>query len=189
MAPGDSSSRVANVAATSAPVRASCYGSWRCSALADAVKGGIPGEQLHVVFAGGIHNARSAAMAATMAAPLAQLGVRVGVLVGTGYLFTEEAVSSGAIVHTFQQEAVSCTRTVLLEVGPRPRDPLRRHGLLRHVPRCPQTIARRREERGRSARRARNAQSRPAPDGLERNRPRRTGIEPDRTTDLRFRES
>ncbi len=72
----------------------------------------------HVLLAGGIHDARSAAVGAAIAAPLAAAGAAVGVLVGTAYVFTEEAVSSGAIVRGFQQEALSCTRTALLESGP-----------------------------------------------------------------------
>jgi acyl transferase domain-containing protein len=39
-------------------------------------------------------------------------------LMGTAYLFTEEAVATGAIVEAFQEEAVKCSRTVLLESGP-----------------------------------------------------------------------
>jgi len=73
---------------------------------------------IDVLFAGGIHDARSAAMVAAMAAPLAERGMRIGVLMGTAYLFTEEAVSSGTIMPAFQQEAISCTQTVLLESGP-----------------------------------------------------------------------
>jgi acyl transferase domain-containing protein/NAD(P)H-dependent flavin oxidoreductase YrpB (nitropropane dioxygenase family) len=87
-------------------------------ALIDAIARGVPAAELHVVFAGGIHDARSAAMAAAIGAPLAKLGVRIGVLMGTAYLFTEEAVSTGAIVEAFQEEAVKCSRTVLLESGP-----------------------------------------------------------------------
>lgn len=74
--------------------------------------------EYHILFAGGIHDALSASMVAAMAAPLAELGVRIGVLMGTAYLFTEEAISSGAIVRGFQDEAVRCDRTVLLETGP-----------------------------------------------------------------------
>ena len=73
---------------------------------------------LHVVFAGGIHDARSAAVAAAVIAPLAARGARVGVLMGTAYLFTEEVVRSGAIVEEFQRQALGCDRTVLLEAGP-----------------------------------------------------------------------
>ncbi len=72
----------------------------------------------HVLFAGGIHDARSAAMVAAMAATLADRGVRVGVLLGTAYLFTEEAVTAGAITPAFQREALQCAGTVLLESGP-----------------------------------------------------------------------
>lgn len=75
-------------------------------------------EECHVLFAGGVHDARSAAMVAAMAAPLARRGVKIGVLMGTAYLFTREAVSSGAILEGFQQEAVRCEGTVLLETGP-----------------------------------------------------------------------
>jgi NAD(P)H-dependent flavin oxidoreductase YrpB (nitropropane dioxygenase family) len=87
-------------------------------ALIEAVERGVPARELHVVFAGGIHDARSAAMVAAIGAPLAKLGVRIGVLMGTAYLFTEEAVATGAIVEAFQEEAVKCSRTVLLESGP-----------------------------------------------------------------------
>ena len=87
-------------------------------ALLAAVEGGVPAGELHVVFAGGIHDARSAAMVAAIGAPLARLDVRTGVLMGTAYLFTTEAVETGAIVDGFQQEALQCARTVLLESGP-----------------------------------------------------------------------
>jgi len=72
----------------------------------------------HVLFAGGIHDARSAATVSVLAAPLAARGVRVGILMGTAYLFTEEAVSSGAIVKKFQEAAIGCEQTALLETGP-----------------------------------------------------------------------
>ena len=75
-------------------------------------------EDFHIVFAAGIHDALSAAMVSAMAAPLAARGARVGVLLGTAYLFTEEAVASGAIQKTFQEQAEKCRRTVLLETGP-----------------------------------------------------------------------
>jgi acyl transferase domain-containing protein/NAD(P)-dependent dehydrogenase (short-subunit alcohol dehydrogenase family)/NAD(P)H-dependent flavin oxidoreductase YrpB (nitropropane dioxygenase family) len=72
----------------------------------------------HVLFAGGIHDALSASMVSVLAAPLAERGVRVGVLLGTAYIFTQEAVTSGAILLGFQEEALRCQRTVLLETGP-----------------------------------------------------------------------
>ncbi|MFQ5737971.1 MAG: SDR family NAD(P)-dependent oxidoreductase [Acidobacteriota bacterium] len=75
-------------------------------------------EELSLLFAGGIHDARSAAMVSAMAAPLAARGARIGVLMGTAYLFTREAVTTGAILPAFQETALQCERTVLLETGP-----------------------------------------------------------------------
>nr|MBA3947194.1 SDR family NAD(P)-dependent oxidoreductase [Herpetosiphonaceae bacterium] len=72
----------------------------------------------HILFAGGIHDAMSASMVATLAAPLAERGMQIGVLMGTSYLFTEEAVAAGAIMAGFQEEAVRCEQTALLETGP-----------------------------------------------------------------------
>ncbi|MCS6864889.1 MAG: beta-ketoacyl synthase N-terminal-like domain-containing protein [Gemmataceae bacterium] len=80
--------------------------------------GTSPGQELHVVFAGGIHDALSARMVEAVSAPLAEKGVKVGVLLGTAYLFTQEAVQTGAITERFQQEALRCGETVLLETGP-----------------------------------------------------------------------
>jgi acyl transferase domain-containing protein/NAD(P)H-dependent flavin oxidoreductase YrpB (nitropropane dioxygenase family)/NAD(P)-dependent dehydrogenase (short-subunit alcohol dehydrogenase family)/acyl carrier protein len=87
-------------------------------ALLESISKGVKAEELHVIFAGGIHDAQSAAMVSAMAAPLAEKGVKLGVLMGTAYLFTREAVQGGAIVVTFQQEAVNCHHTVILESGP-----------------------------------------------------------------------
>jgi acyl transferase domain-containing protein/NAD(P)H-dependent flavin oxidoreductase YrpB (nitropropane dioxygenase family)/NAD(P)-dependent dehydrogenase (short-subunit alcohol dehydrogenase family) len=87
----------------------------------EALLGSLPAADLadcHVLFAGGVHDALSASMVATLAAPLAERGVKIGVLLGTAYLFTEEALASGAITANFQREAIRCTRTVLLESGP-----------------------------------------------------------------------
>ncbi len=75
-------------------------------------------EELSILFAGGIHDARSAAMVSALAAPLAERGARVGVLMGTSYLFTEEIVSSGALLAGYQEEAIGCEETVLLETAP-----------------------------------------------------------------------
>jgi acyl transferase domain-containing protein/NAD(P)H-dependent flavin oxidoreductase YrpB (nitropropane dioxygenase family) len=75
-------------------------------------------DQLQVLFAGGIHDERSAAMVATLAAPLVERGARVGVLMGTAYLFTQEAVAAGAIATGYQKSALACVGTVLLETAP-----------------------------------------------------------------------
>ncbi|GMU55901.1 MAG: hypothetical protein AMXMBFR33_50470 [Candidatus Xenobia bacterium] len=77
-----------------------------------------PQEDYHLLFAGGLHGERTAALAATMAAPLTERGMRFGLLAGTAYLFTREAVATGAIVEEYQRQALSCRRTVSLESAP-----------------------------------------------------------------------
>ncbi|RSN25710.1 polyketide synthase [Amycolatopsis sp. WAC 04169] len=72
-------------------------------------------EDVEVLFAGGIHDARSAAMVSAMAEPLSD---GVGVLMGTAYLFTEEAVTHGAITETFQDRVLGAGSTVTLETAP-----------------------------------------------------------------------
>ena len=76
------------------------------------------GAEVTVLFAGGVHDERSAAMIAALAAPLTRAGAAVGVLMGTAYLFTEEAVRAGAILPRFQQQVVAAERTDLLETAP-----------------------------------------------------------------------
>ncbi len=74
--------------------------------------------EFHVLFAGGIHDRCSAAGAAIMAAPLAQRGMCTGVLMGSAYLMTPEAVDSGAVAPGFQKVITDCTDTVLLQSRP-----------------------------------------------------------------------
>ncbi|WP_409463743.1 SDR family NAD(P)-dependent oxidoreductase [Amycolatopsis sp. GA6-003] len=75
----------------------------------------LAGEKdVEVLFAGGIHDARSAAMVAAMAAPLDGAGV----LLGTAYLFTKEAVRHGAITRLFQECVLAADTTVTLETAP-----------------------------------------------------------------------
>ncbi|MFJ9742146.1 SDR family oxidoreductase [Streptomyces sp. NPDC101166] len=73
---------------------------------------------LEVFFAGGVHDERSAAMVAALAGPLTARGAAVGVLMGTAYLFTEEAVAHGAIRPLFQRQVLAAERTTLLESAP-----------------------------------------------------------------------
>ncbi|BFM45607.1 type I polyketide synthase [Flavobacterium sp. CFS9] len=75
-------------------------------------------ENISVFFAGGIHDAFSTAFVSVMSATLAARGVKVGVLMGTAYLYTQEAVSTGAIQQEFQQQAMKAKDTVLLETAP-----------------------------------------------------------------------
>jgi acyl transferase domain-containing protein/NAD(P)H-dependent flavin oxidoreductase YrpB (nitropropane dioxygenase family)/NAD(P)-dependent dehydrogenase (short-subunit alcohol dehydrogenase family) len=89
-----------------------------CRVLDQAIEGGVHAEALSVVFAGGIHDARSAAAVAGLAGDLTDRGVKIGILMGTAYLFTREVVATGAIVKQFQDEALRCRETVLLDTGP-----------------------------------------------------------------------
>jgi NAD(P)H-dependent flavin oxidoreductase YrpB (nitropropane dioxygenase family) len=73
---------------------------------------------IDVLFAGGIHDARSAVMATVAAATLARRGTRIGVLMGTAYLFTREAVDCQAIQPLFQRQALAAEHTVLLRTAP-----------------------------------------------------------------------
>lgn len=75
-------------------------------------------EPVSVLFAGGIHDRRSAAMVAAMAAPLVERGGRIGVLMGTPYIFSKEAVATGAIVPKFQEQALDCKFTEVIETSP-----------------------------------------------------------------------
>jgi acyl transferase domain-containing protein/NAD(P)H-dependent flavin oxidoreductase YrpB (nitropropane dioxygenase family) len=86
--------------------------------VSEALDRGLPADEIRLIFAGGIHDGRSAALVTALAAPLADRGVKVGVLIGTAYLFTQEAVATGAIVPRFQDEVLRCQTTVLLESGP-----------------------------------------------------------------------
>jgi acyl transferase domain-containing protein/NAD(P)H-dependent flavin oxidoreductase YrpB (nitropropane dioxygenase family)/NAD(P)-dependent dehydrogenase (short-subunit alcohol dehydrogenase family) len=86
--------------------------------LEELESGKTKGEGIQLLFAGGIHDAASAAMVQVLAAPLLDKGVQVGALMGSSYLFTKEIVESGAIVPAFQKEVVECEHTVSLESGP-----------------------------------------------------------------------
>ncbi len=92
----------------------------RLLAHADRV-GGDPTRALadvQVLLAGGIHDERSAAMAAATVGALTARGAQVGVLMGTAYLFTDAAVAGGAVQPTFQQVALDCRTTALLSTSP-----------------------------------------------------------------------
>jgi acyl transferase domain-containing protein/NAD(P)H-dependent flavin oxidoreductase YrpB (nitropropane dioxygenase family)/NAD(P)-dependent dehydrogenase (short-subunit alcohol dehydrogenase family) len=73
---------------------------------------------LTVFFAGGIHDDLSAAFVSVMTASLAAQGAKIGVVMGTAYLFTKECVANGAITQNFQSQAIAATQTVLLESVP-----------------------------------------------------------------------
>jgi len=75
-------------------------------------------EPFELFFAGGVHDSLSSAFVSIMSAPLAMGGAKIGVLMGTAYIYTKEAVTSGAILPGFQQQALQQKETVLLETAP-----------------------------------------------------------------------
>ena len=85
--------------------------------LARIPRDGGPVGRCGALFAGGISTALSGAMISAIATPLADRGVDLGVLVGTGYLFTREAVECGAINLGFQAAIVAARQTAVLDCG------------------------------------------------------------------------
>jgi len=85
--------------------------------LAELVPCKVRADEIEIVFAGGIHDAISSAMLQVLTAPLAAAGAKVGILMGSAYLFTREIVSSGSVVEQYQREVIDCDRTVNLESG------------------------------------------------------------------------
>ena len=71
-----------------------------------------------LIFAGGVHDGVSGAMVSALSAELAARGARIGVIVGTGYILTQEAVATGAVLENYQRLALTGDRTVLLESAP-----------------------------------------------------------------------
>jgi acyl transferase domain-containing protein/NAD(P)H-dependent flavin oxidoreductase YrpB (nitropropane dioxygenase family)/NAD(P)-dependent dehydrogenase (short-subunit alcohol dehydrogenase family)/acyl carrier protein len=72
---------------------------------------------LSIFFAGGIHDARSAAFVRVMAAPLAARDANIGVLMGSAYLCTQEIVARKAITGDYQKQLIDAADTLLLKSG------------------------------------------------------------------------
>ncbi|MDR1807580.1 MAG: SDR family NAD(P)-dependent oxidoreductase [Propionibacteriaceae bacterium] len=70
---------------------------------------------LSLVFAGGLHDALSSAFVSIMTASVAARGAKVGLLLGSAYLFSPEAVATHAITQRFQEIALEAEGTLLLE--------------------------------------------------------------------------
>ncbi|MEM1078235.1 MAG: SDR family NAD(P)-dependent oxidoreductase [Pseudomonadota bacterium] len=71
-----------------------------------------------LLFAGGVHDAQSGAMVSALSAGLAARGAKIGVVVGTGYILTHEAVETGAVLEKYQELALTSAKTMLLESAP-----------------------------------------------------------------------
>ena len=74
--------------------------------------------KFNILFAGGIHNAFSSAFISVMSACLAVRGAKIGVQMGTSYLYTEEIVKTGAITPLYQKLSLENIKTVCVESVP-----------------------------------------------------------------------
>jgi acyl transferase domain-containing protein/NAD(P)H-dependent flavin oxidoreductase YrpB (nitropropane dioxygenase family)/NAD(P)-dependent dehydrogenase (short-subunit alcohol dehydrogenase family) len=75
-------------------------------------------DEVDAIFAGGIHDPSSAGVLIAMCGRISKLGAKVGALMGTGYLFTKEAVETGAILPKYQEVALSLKETSTLDTAP-----------------------------------------------------------------------
>jgi len=74
--------------------------------------------KVHVLFAGGICDGLGAASISAIGRPLVDRGMKIGLLLGTAYLCTDEAVSTGAILDAYQKFAMKASRTTIIESSP-----------------------------------------------------------------------
>ena len=74
--------------------------------------------KFNILFAGGIHDAFSSAFVSILSASLAVRGAKIGIQMGTSYLYTEEIVKTGAITRLYQKLSVANTQTICLESAP-----------------------------------------------------------------------
>ena len=87
--------------------------------IGDAIDRGIAAQELNLVFAGGIHDARSAALVCrTRGAAGGAAGVKVGVLVGNRLSVHTRGGLDWCDRVAVPGEVVRCKETVLLESGP-----------------------------------------------------------------------
>ncbi|MCM2292383.1 SDR family NAD(P)-dependent oxidoreductase [Allorhizobium sp. BGMRC 0089] len=67
-----------------------------------------------ILFAGGICDSLSAAMVGLLAGEILERGHEIGLICGSAYLATEEAVTSGAIQKGFHDQVLAVSRTALV---------------------------------------------------------------------------
>lgn len=82
--------------------------------LEHAAGNGLDLREVTILFAGGIATGRASAFVAGMVEEFTARGLNVGLQLGTAYLATEEAVSTGAITRTYQQLTIDSDRTVVI---------------------------------------------------------------------------
>ena len=77
----------------------------------------LPSDQrpdVSVLFAGGIISAAGSHFISAMTALLAKEGVKIGIQIGTAYLFTKEIVETGALTSVYQQVVQEHKRTTII---------------------------------------------------------------------------
>jgi len=74
-------------------------------------------DNYHLVLAGGIADVDTCATARLISLELRNIGFHVGYLSGTPYLYTDEAVESGAIIESYRTTVIEANATVNLETG------------------------------------------------------------------------
>jgi NAD(P)H-dependent flavin oxidoreductase YrpB (nitropropane dioxygenase family) len=83
-------------------------------ALEVAIEGGVDPGEVTILFAGGIATGRASSFVAGATADLVEQGLSVGLQMGTAYLATEEAVSTGAVTPTYRELALEADGTVIV---------------------------------------------------------------------------
>nr|WP_163655230.1 type I polyketide synthase [Listeria sp. PSOL-1] len=73
--------------------------------------------EITAFFAGGIHDDLTAAFVQIMTAPLSVRDVKVGLLCGTAYLYSNEIVERKAITSTYQKMLIEKKQTLILKSG------------------------------------------------------------------------
>lgn len=76
-----------------------------------------PRSSYYLILAGGISTVSSSASVRLLSSRAKKSGIRVGLLMGTPYLYTDEAVSTGAIVESYRDVVISSQGTINLETG------------------------------------------------------------------------
>ena len=76
-----------------------------------------PNQSYHIIFAGGIADPATCASARLLSYKAKESGIRIGILTGTPYLYTDEAVSTGAIIVSYRETVINASTTINLETG------------------------------------------------------------------------
>ena len=76
-----------------------------------------PNEAYHIVLAGGIADRATCTTARLLSGQAKLQGFHIGILTGTPYLYTDEAVATGAIIESYRETVIQSGQTSNLETG------------------------------------------------------------------------